>query len=262
MKYGVIGHEHEHGIPGRTRRLGKISVRVTNTQEAAFELIRAVRSRVPQIFTFCNASTVNLAHSSSEFAKVLEGAVIFNDGIGVDIGSRILYGQAFEDNLNGTDFIPAMFGALEHPMRLFLLGGKPGVAERAGVALEQRFPMLCIAGTRDGYFSQTESADVLAMIEKAKPDLVLVGMGQPLQEFWAAENINRIGVPFLCAGAFLDFASGRVSRAPRYLRLARMEWFYRLVLEPRRLSGRYIGGAIPYLSRILMQRMTGNGGKS
>ena len=88
----------------------------------------------------------------------------------------------------------------------------------------------------------------------AASHVVLVGMGQPRQELWAHSGLGQIGVPILCAGAFMDFASGRMPRAPRVVRSLRAEWMFRLVLEPRRLFGRYVGGAIPFLSRILKQR--------
>ena len=82
-------------------------------------------------------------------------------------------------------------------------------------------------------------------------------MGQPRKELWAARNRDAISAVILCIGAYLDFVAGAVPRAPRWIQKARMEWAYRLALEPRRLAGRYLIGNATFLLRTARQRMRG-----
>lgn len=236
------------------REFSGIVVRAANRMDAISEIMRAVYDGEPHLFSFCNAATINYAHRSPEFAEALSNATLFNDGIGLDVASKILYNEFFPENLNGTDLIPALFRGFDREVSVFLLGSLPGVAERAGEVIAASNPLVHIVGTHHGYFPSSQAAAIADLVAQAKPDFVLVGMGQPRQELWAHRRLGQIAVPILCAGAFMDFASGRMPRAPRVVRSLRAEWMFRLVLEPRRLFGRYVGGAIPFLSRILKQR--------
>jgi exopolysaccharide biosynthesis WecB/TagA/CpsF family protein len=245
----------------KVRHFTGIAVRTTGSDGAIAEVLDAIYNRTPNLFSFCNAATINHAHSSPEFGQVLNRAVLFNDGIGLDLASMLLYGSFFPDNLNGTDFIPQLLQAIDRPVSLYLVGGLPGVAEGAADKIRSYNPHISVVGTHHGYFHFAETPQISAEIAKVAPDLVMVGMGQPRQEMWSDTVRADIGVPFLCVGAFMDFASGRMPRAPKLVRMMRVEWVYRLVLEPRRLFGRYIGGAVPYFFRILAQRFGMGGGR-
>ena len=243
------------------RHFTGIAVRATGRQGAIEEVLSAVYNRTPVLFSFCNAATVNHAHQSAEFKAVLEEAVLFNDGIGLDLASLLLYGSFFPANLNGTDFIPLLLQAANRPISLYLLGGVPGVAEAAAPSIVNYNPNITVVGTQDGYFSFADTPKIVAEIAARSPDLVLVGMGQPRQEIWSHSVLHELKVPLLCVGAFMDFASGRMPRAPKLLRALRIEWAYRLALEPRRLFRRYVGGALPYFARIFAQRFRSGDGR-
>ena len=236
------------------RKFGTIHVFTTDVQGAIDKVMQAIETRSPQLFSFCNAATVNLSHRSPEFSAALQNAVLFNDGIGIDVASKILYGSFFPKNLNGTDLMPALFRSLDRPISVYLLGSLPGIAEKAGRAIEGYDPHVKVVGTHDGYFELSETPRIVKEIAATSPDLLLVGMGQPRQELWSVSVIEQLGIPIICFGAFMDFASGRIPRAPPAVRAMRIEWLYRLAMEPRRLFGRYIGGAIPYFVRVVAQR--------
>ena len=210
------------------------------------------------MLAFCNAHTVNMARQNAEFAQALDQALVLNDGIGVEIGSRLVHGAGFPANLNGTDFTPALLRHVETPLRIFLLGSRPGVAERAGAMLVQQFPRHQIVGTRDGFFPPSDDRIVAADIAASGADLVLVGMGHPLQEFWASAHWRSLPAVTMCIGAFLDFTARVVPRAPRFIRAIRAEWLYRLAWEPRRLARRYIIGNITFLALCLAERLRGS----
>ena len=162
--------------------------------------------------------------------------LVLPDGIGVIIGARILGTPLRCGRIPGIDFITAMFDKLAlHGRSVFLLGSKPSVAEEAGQTLAKKHPGIIIAGTADGYF--TDDATVIEQINKTNPDLLLVCLGAPKQELWMAENIDRLNI-HLCAGlgGALDVFAGKVKRAPIFFQKLGLEWFYRLVCEPRRIK--------------------------
>ena len=118
-------------------------------------------------------------------------------------------------------------------MSLYLLGAKPGVAERAGERLAERYPGLRIAGTRDGYFQ--EDAPVVQDIRESGADCVFVCLGAPKQELWMARHGEATGAHLLCGlGGSLDVFAGVVERAPKFWSDHGLEWFYRLCKNPRR----------------------------
>jgi len=240
-----------------TRQIGRVRMEVAQRSAALDRVIACLRSGTPQLVTFCNAHTVNLAARDDDFVNALESFLTFNDGIGVDLASRILYGQPFPCNLAGTDFVPALLDRAAPGLRIFLLGSAAGVAEKAGYNLQKRFPGHAVVGTHDGFFSAAEAKGVVAKVRASSPDLVLVGMGQPRQELWSLEHLGEVPAVTICVGALLDFTAGRVRRAPRWIRAVRLEWLYRLALEPRRLGRRYLVGNVVFLARVVRDRARG-----
>ena len=173
--------------------------------------------------------------------EVLRGAVnnaglVLPDGIGVILGSRILGTPLRGGRVPGIDFAARLFEIMSGSGgSVFLLGSSPGVAEEAGKILSEKYPGLIVTGTADGYF--TDDGAVIDRINNANPDLLLVCLGSPKQELWMAENIERLNVR-LCAGlgGSLDIFAGRVKRAPAFFRKLGLEWFYRLVSQPKRIT--------------------------
>jgi exopolysaccharide biosynthesis WecB/TagA/CpsF family protein len=192
---------------------------------------------------YANAHTLNLAYRDSEYRDVLgRCALILNDGVGLSIAAR-LRRRAFVENLNGTDFTTRLLEmAASLQWRVFLLGGKPGVAESAKQLLESAIPGLSIVGVLTGYEARAHS-DVAAAVRNSGADMMVVALGQPLQEFWLDHHLIETGCRLgVGVGAFLDFASGGTERAPKWMRACSLEWLFRLIHEPRRLGRRYVLG--------------------
>ncbi|WP_156680252.1 WecB/TagA/CpsF family glycosyltransferase [Sphingomonas profundi] len=240
--------------PAASRRIGLLDVRVATAGEAVAQIVASVGAGEARIFGFCNAHTVNMAAADPAFANAAARATLFNDGIGVDLASRWLYGAPFPDNLNGTDLTPAVLAALPPGTPVYLLGSPPGVAAEAQAALAARFPQCRFVGADHGFLAPDDEPAVLARIQASGARLVLVGMGHPYQELWAARNVAPLGATIMCIGAFLDFSAGRVPRAPGWARRARIEWLYRLAVEPRRLARRYLIGNAAFLLAVARQR--------
>ncbi len=196
-----------------------------------------------------NAHTVNLACADPPYRKTLqEAALVLRDGVGVEIGARLLK-RRLAHNFVGTDFIPLLVRAIaDRPVRVFLYGAAPGVAAAAAEALRTFAPGIEIAGIENGY---GESDDVVRHVHAARADVLLVALGNPLQEQWIAANLPRLNVRVaIGVGALFDFLAQRVPRAPLWMRRARLEWVYRLYREPRRLWRRYVVGNVEFLWRV------------
>lgn len=236
------------------RTIGTVRFTVTDHRGAIAEVKAAILQRNCSIFAFCNMHTFNLSMRLPALASALSRATVYNDGLGIDIASSVLFGEKFPANLNGTDFTPMLLESLDRPLRVYLLGSQSEVVNEASRRIQERFPRVTIVGSHHGFFSRDETGSLVDSIRASQTELLLVGMGNPIQEIWAAENAHQTGAVVLCVGALFDFLSGRIPRAPRWVRAVRFEWLYRLAMEPRRLWRRYFGGAGPFLYRVLKQK--------
>ncbi|HEX3785663.1 MAG TPA: WecB/TagA/CpsF family glycosyltransferase [Pseudonocardiaceae bacterium] len=244
------------GIP--TTTLLGVGVAVLDIDAALAEVRRLLDGPDPALLAYANAHALNVAVRNEEFLRVLrEADLVLNDGSGLALAAR-LRGLTFPANLNGTDFTPkVLLTAADCGASVFLLGGRPGVAQDAADRLSEAIPGLKVAGCADGYYAPEHLAGLLATIRQSKAKLLLVGMGNPQQELWLAEHLADTGACLgMAVGAFLDFAANRVPRAPLWMRSAGIEWVYRLAREPRRLFGRYVAGNPLFLQRVVREQLT------
>ena len=157
----------------------------------------------------------------------------------------------------GADLTWEMLGALERAdASVFLLGGTSTEVEGSRRAIERRLPALRIAGSHPGHFKRrgSENDDVVAQVNAAAPDALLVAMGFPRQEIWIAENLDRLNVHVAVAeGGSFTFLAGALPRAPRWMRRAGLEWLFRLARQPWRLRRQL---ALPmFVWLVLLERV-------
>ena len=244
-------------------QIGPVAIARLGREAAIHRLLAVPGSGSRLAVAFANAHGLLLAMDDPAFAKTLSRFLVLNDGIGAEIGARILSGTGFEDNLNGTDFVPALLEAAPHGTRVYLFGARPEVVEKAAAIFAARHPAVCICGWRSGYFGEDEIPQIVADINAAHPDILLVAMGNPRQEFLIERLWADLTVPLaLGVGALFDFTAGEVTRAPSVLRHNGLEWVYRLWQEPRRLGQRYTTGIIRYLWKILRLKLSGKSARA
>ena len=227
------------------------------------EIARLVGSEKLGLVLNVNAHCLNLCYEDHTLRDSLNGAdLVFCDGAGVMLAARMLGGR-IPARITYAAWIwqLADFAASEG-YSLYFLGARPGVAQEAARRLVELYPPLRIVGIRHGYFDHSagsaENEEVLQEINAAAPDILLVGLGMPLQERWLEENRHRLEVGVaLAGGAVFDYASGRIRRGPRLLTESGFEWLARLLCEPRRLWRRYLLGNPLFLSRVLRQLFLG-----
>ncbi len=209
----------QHQIIGLiTKRLAKDNRTVIFTPNTQMLL---ATSKDGSLRTLLNSSTLNIP-----------------DGVGVRLAAR-LQGKSRLYKTSGIDVAERVLAIAERRgYRVFLLGAKQGVAQKAGAALKKRFPSLIICGTRHGYFDKygNQNDVAIAEINAARPDILLVCFGFPLQERWISENMSRFASVRLAMGlgGALDVWSGNVRRAPQIVQRIGLEWLWRTVLQPKR----------------------------
>jgi alpha-1,3-mannosyltransferase len=247
---------YEQVLGERKRRILGVDIAVLKRSDASSLMQSALAAGAKLKVAFANAHTLNLAAADPGYRAILRDFLVCNDGIGLDLASWMKFGRFFPENLNGTDFVPFFLSSTSESLRLYLVGSSNAVAKRAAERFAELWPWHTIVGWRNGFFRDGARADdVCQAIRDAKPDVVLVGMGNPLQELWIARNAEVTGAKLhFGVGALFDFTAGQVSRAPATVRHLRCEWAYRLAQEPRRLARRYLVGNPHFLVRAYRDR--------
>lgn len=168
---------------------------------------------------------------------------VFGDGVGLQIVKR-LAGLPRFSRVSGTDLVPALLSDKRcRDLRVFLLGGPPQLIEETAERFSTLFPAHALVGFHDGYLSAEEDSRVIELIEASRPDLLLIGMGTPIQELWLRQHCDRLRVGMtICVGGLFHYWHGSLRRAPRALQRVGLEWMWILAQQPAKWD-RYLFGA-------------------
>jgi exopolysaccharide biosynthesis WecB/TagA/CpsF family protein len=248
----------ERRMPGRIEILG-IGIANGKMRDTVAWLVERIERRQQALVAFVNPDCLNRACDHSSYRSVLQRADrVLPDGIGLHIACR-MQGIGLDSNLNGTDLFPVLCERLaQGGHSVFLLGGRPGVAAAAAARVQERFPGLVIAGTRHGYFDSAECDDVVCTVNASGADVLLVGLGAPNQEIWLDRHRSGLHPSVLMGvGGLFDFYSGRIPRAPVWMREIGLEWVWRLLQEPGRMWRRYLVGNPLFLWRVWRELRAG-----
>jgi len=220
-------------------------------------LIKAVASliddREKHTVTYLNVHVANLAGKDPQLRAFLKSAdICYCDGEGIRIGAKLL-GEELPERMTGADWIWSLAARAEGEWKIAWIGGEPGVTHEAAEVLKQKHPKLEIF-CEHGFYRNDRFGEVVEKLNAEKPDIVLVGMGSPLQEQWVQKWREQLDAPVVwCLGATADFVSGKVSRGPRFL-YERQEWLARLWVDPKRLWSRYLVGNTRFLAQIVREK--------
>jgi N-acetylglucosaminyldiphosphoundecaprenol N-acetyl-beta-D-mannosaminyltransferase len=217
----------------------------------------ALHARAPVRIAFVNPDCVNIAANDAHYRRCLAASDwVCADGIGMKIAGSLLQRPVCQ-NINGTDLFPLLckqLAASGHS--IYLLGGRPGVAQAAAQWAAKHAPGLKIAGSASGYFTPEQEPALIAEIRACGADVLLVALGAPRQEKWLDTHFKATGALIgMGVGGLFDFYSGNMARAPLWLREIGGEWLFRLVQEPGRMWRRYLLGNGVFLLRILLERL-------
>ena len=208
--------------------------------EGALALIeRFVRERDrPRHIVTADASLVVTAAEDPEFAAIVDRAdLVTPDGAGILWATKRL-GAPVRAKVSGVD-LAARCCALsrEKGWRIFFFGAAPGVAEESAARMQARHPGAQIVGFRDGFFQPEDEPQIVAQIQAARPDILLVALGIPKQEKFIRRHKEALGVPVcIGVGGTLDVFSGTARRAPKWMQNVGLEWAYRVASNPKKIS--------------------------
>jgi N-acetylglucosaminyldiphosphoundecaprenol N-acetyl-beta-D-mannosaminyltransferase len=212
-----------------------------------------------------NTHHVTMLQSDAKLRRVYEEAFLsVPDGVPLLWAGKLL-GEPLRGRVNGTDLFEALCAKAAHDgLRVFLLGGREGAAEAARAVLEARNPGLSVSGTYCpplGFeHDREECARIVAAIDDAHPHLLFVGLGAPKQEYWMYDNRASLSVPMsLGIGVSFEFVGGVVRRSPVWMQRAGLEWFYRLITEPKRMWRRYLVCNVAFCALVARQLLTASG---
>lgn len=204
--------------------------------------------------------TVNVAilmkmASDLQLQEFVEGAsLVVADGQPIIWASRWL-SNTLPERVTGIDLIDALAKrAEEEHFEIYLLGATREVITTAAANLKLRYPRLDICGFDDGYFSAAETPERVRAIRQSGAKILIVGMGVPRQELFLKQNWSDLGVNLaIGVGGSFDVIAGKKKRAPLWMQKVGLEWFYRLMQEPRRLWKRYLVTNLQFIYRLLRQ---------
>lgn len=248
------------------QRLFGIDFDVVTMQQAVDQLlIWVTRGRSERTRTVVTPN-VNLTlryQRETGFRQVVRQAdMIVVDGAPLVWASRLVR-KPLPERVAGSDLVYELFNLCtgEVPLKVFLLGAMPGVAEKAARNIESRWPGIEVVGTNSpplGFETDAElNRQIVHQVNQAKPDVLIVGLGAPKQELWSFRFREQLQAPVtLCVGATIDFLAGEQLRAPRWMRRCGLEWVYRAMTGPRRLAKRYASDLI-HLPGLMLAEISG-----
>jgi N-acetylglucosaminyldiphosphoundecaprenol N-acetyl-beta-D-mannosaminyltransferase len=198
------------------------------------------------------AKFVNMRSDAELRQDVLDSDVVGVDGAGIVAGCRLL-GHGRVERVAGIDLMLEVLAlCAAKGFRPYILGAKQDILERAIGRIRERHPRIAIAGYRNGYFSQEDEPEIVRDIAKSRADCLFVAMSSPAKERFLRRYRDELGVPFLMGvGGSIDVIAGYVRRAPAWVQKTGFEWAFRMLQEPRRLAGRYLGTNAVYAAILL-----------
>ncbi len=220
--------------------------------ETLAEVERLISARRPVQHCVVNASKAVMMHKDRELLRIVSSCALINaDGQSVVWASRLL-GHPVPERVAGIDLFEALLGLAEQRgYPVFFLGATHEVLAAAVARARREHPALQVSGAHDGYWPAGRSRDVVARIRAAEPAIMFVGMPSPRKEYWLAENLDALGVPFsMGVGGSFDVYAGAIRRAPVWMQRMGLEWAYRFIQEPRRMWKRYLVGNLEFVGLV------------
>lgn len=215
------------------------------SKEALLRIEELMAEKDHSYVVFVNTDVIVKAESNHKLRKILNQAdLTLTDGKPLIWISKLFH-SPIKEKVSGSDLVPKLCAYAEKKgWSVFILGGAAGVPEKAAENLKKSYRRLKIVGTYSPPFyfenDKEELRKIRELVRKAMPDILIVSLGCPKQELFVSANYDKIGVNMsVCAGATVDFLAGNVRRCPKWVSNAGFEWFFRFLMEPRRLFKRY-----------------------
>jgi N-acetylglucosaminyldiphosphoundecaprenol N-acetyl-beta-D-mannosaminyltransferase len=227
-------------------------------QETIDRIEKIIELREPSQQMAVSATNVVALHEDPKLREIARNcALVSADGQGVVWASKLL-GDPLPQRVNATDLMELLFAVAEEKgYRVYILGATQRVLEQAVARLREQYPRLHFAGYRNGYFDDNEDGEIVAAIRESRADILFAAMPSPRKEYWLAAHREELRVPFVMGvGGGIDVVAGLTRRAPLWMRRAGLEWFFRMMQEPRRLFRRFLVGNAKFMTLFVRERWT------
>lgn len=237
-----------------------LGVKIDNlTMEEALDyIVNSAGGEKPRQLCFVNTDCLNKVVSDQPYRELLhQSDLVLADGIGLRLAGKLI-GSEIRQNVNGTDLFPLLCEHLSNsPLGFFFLGARKEVVNSFADWTKQNYPGVQVKGQRDGYFDDAQEGEVREQIRNSGAQILLVAFGSPRQDMWIRTNLASLGAVRVAmgVGGLFDFYSGRIPRAPQWMRELSLEWVYRLYQEPGRMWRRYLLGNVIFLWRVAWSRL-------
>jgi N-acetylglucosaminyldiphosphoundecaprenol N-acetyl-beta-D-mannosaminyltransferase len=249
--------KNRRGLSLNTIEILDVKIHCTGRDEILDHAIRWAAETRQRTILYVNAHCLNKSAVDPDYREIINQAdLVYPDGISIVWASRWMGGCSLE-KVTGRAWIDTFCRmAAGNGIKMYILAGKPGIAEAARKKMEQNHPQIQIVGSRDGFFSKSEEESVLEEINQTKPDVLFVGMGTPFQEKWVAQHRVRIDSP-VCwvVGALFDYVAGAEQPVPAWMDRYALEWLWRLSGDPKGKWRRVVIGIPEFVIRFIISRI-------
>ncbi len=245
--------------PPRTTRVWGLDYHAVDMEQTLDYLEQVICRRQPSYAVTANLNYAMLCAKNPRLAAFTKDSVLT-----LCDGMPILWRSKFNktklpERVAGSDLIYRLTQrCADKKLRVYFYGASEGIAEKAAETLKALYPGLLVAGVQCPPFRACSSEGIrsqIAGIKQAKPDLLLVALGQPKGEYWIEDHLEELGIPLtIQLGASFDFVAGNAVRAPKLLQKAGMEWLYRTLKDPKRLAPRYLANFL-FLVKAVRQEL-------
>lgn len=235
-----------------------IGVDKVTLQQAVERCLSFIEGDQPRLVVTPNAEIAYAAAYNPALSDLINRAdLVIADGAGIVLASRLL-GDPVPEKVTGVDLTTRLLEALSSRRRgrVYLLGARPEVVAEAARRIAERFSGVQVVGYQHGFFAPEEEPAVIAAIREARPDVLLVGMGVPRQEFWLDCHLKDLNAKVgMGVGGTIDVLAGAAQRAPRWMIKANLEWLFRIVKFGR--YGRSLPPLFKFVLMVAARRMRG-----
>ncbi|HHV87122.1 MAG TPA: WecB/TagA/CpsF family glycosyltransferase [Petrimonas sp.] len=217
-------------------------------------------SQSKKLITTLNAHSFNTLHKDVFFREALKSSdMLLPDGISIVWALRLLIGEKLKKIAGDDLFRYEMERIHSKKGKCFFLGSSEETLNLIRKRAEKEYPDMEIYSYSPPYkpeFSEEESQNMIDAVNEIEPDVLFIGMTAPKQEKWAFKHFPQLNAGHICCiGAVFDFYAGTVKRAPGWMISIGMEWFYRLVKEPKRMWRRYLIGNTLFIKHVLKEKL-------
>lgn len=232
------------------------NVAAVNMSQTLEEIENVIQNRKLTQHVVINAGKVVLMNKDSKLKKIVSECPIINaDGQSIVWASKFL-GKPLPERVAGIDLMEELIKLSSiKGYGIYFFGAKEDVVKNVVTHYESLYPNLRVSGYRNGYFSKEEVPNIVSDMKKSNADILFVAFSSPNKEYWLADNINDIDIPFcMGVGGSFDVIAGKTTRAPKWMQDIGLEWFYRFIQEPKRMWKRYLVGNSTFIWLTLKEK--------